>query len=52
MAVTVDQLNVVNSASFEILLRRAQTIEYANQEKMREVPANKGGAKHLPRARR
>ena len=42
-AVTVDQLNVCNSAAFETLLRRAQTIEYAHQEKMRDVPTNKGG---------
>ena len=35
MSTTYDQYNVVNSAAFEVLLRRAQTIEYAHQERGR-----------------
>ena len=43
LACTYDQLNTANSAAFELLLRRAQTIEYAHQEKMREPGGPKGG---------
>ena len=35
-AVAYDQLDITNSAAFEILLRRAQTIEYAHLERARE----------------
>ncbi len=44
-AATYDQLHVVSSASFEVLLRRAQTTEYARQERTRDVAPAKGGQK-------
>lgn len=35
-AVMYDQLSIVNSVAFEVLLRRAQMIEYAHAERLKE----------------
>ncbi len=35
-AVNYDQLNITNSAAMEVLMRRAQTIEYSHAERCRE----------------
>ncbi len=44
-ALVYDQLDITNLATFELLLRRAQTIEYAHVERLREstVPWLGGG---------
>jgi hypothetical protein len=47
-ASSYDQLDVCNLASFEVLLRRAQTIEYCYIEKSREI-SNVGQGKFGPR---
>lgn len=43
-AVTYDQFSIVNSAAFEVLLRRAQMIEYAHAERLEEH-GSKGSGK-------
>ena len=47
-ACSCGQLNVGISAAFELLLRKAETIEYARQEKMKDQTGQKGSQKHLP----
>eukprot|EP00972_Heterocapsa_arctica_P057590 8496613-Heterocapsa_arctica.AAC.1 len=45
VAVTYDRVDITNLAAFEVLLRRAQTIEYAHMEKTRDQTTGKGSAK-------
>ena len=40
-----DQLNLANSAAFEVVFRRLQTIEYTHLERLRDKP--KGGGKGI-----
>ena len=46
--VEYDQYNMTNSAAFEVILRRAQTIEFSHAERLREQPVKgqKGGNQH------